>query len=377
LNNLEHQDFGFQTSGRIVAQIDPALAGVQHASLNPFYLRLRERLRRIPGVTAVSYASYAPMTFYNNSTYPFFPGRPAPKMENVMENGASYVTVGPDYFQAIGARILRGRPITEEDDNSSRHVAVVNEAFAKKYFNGHAIGQHFGLQPQLSSQFEIVGVAEDTKYNDPNKPVGPMFYLPIDQNLQVAPPFKPEDAAILNYARNVVLAFHGSAAGKQQEIRAALVDVNPDLVPQYIHTFEDQVGLNLNGENMIARLTLLFSLTALLLAAIGLYGVTSYSVTRRTGEIGIRMALGADRMQVLRIVMRRAMAQVLLGLALGIPLAWLAGRLLAGRIYQVSAFDPLIVTVAVACLAVSAALAALLPARRAAGVNPVEALRND
>jgi len=315
------------------------------------------------------------MTFDNNTTHPFFPGRPAPKKDD--PTGASYNAVGPNYFEAIGAHILRGRPINEQDDNSSRHVAVVNEAFATKYLNGDAIGQHFGFQPQLSSQFEIVGIAEDTKYNNPHEPVPPMFFLPIDQTVQVAPPFKPEDAAALNYAGSVILAFHGSAAGKEREIRAALTDVNPDLAPQHVRAFEDQVSLNLNGDILIARLTLLFGLTALVLAAIGLYGVTSYSVGRRTGEIGIRMALGANRMQILRTVMRRAMAQALLGLALGIPLAWLAGRLLAGRIYEVSAFDPLIVTVAVACLAVSAVLAALLPARRAAGVNPVEALRNE
>jgi predicted permease len=315
------------------------------------------------------------MTFDNSSTTPFFPGRPASKGGNA--DSVSFTSVGPDYFQAIGARILRGRPITEQDNNNSRHVAVVNQAFAKKYFEGDAIGRHFGIQAQLNSQFEIVGVTEDTKYNNPDQPAPPMFFLAMDQSIQVAPPFKPEDAYFLSYARNIVIAFHGSAAGKEREIRAALTDVNPDLAPQHLRTFEDQVSLNLNGEILIARLTLLFGLTALVLAAIGLYGVTSYSVARRTGEIGIRMALGANRAQVLRTVMRRAMAQALLGLALGIPLAWLAGRLLAGRIYQVSSFDPLIVTVTVACLAVSAALAALLPARRAAGVNPVEALRNE
>jgi len=374
LNNLEHQNFGFESHGRVIAQIDPALAGVQFHNLDAFYQRLRERLGEIPGVAAVSYSTYTPMTFNTWSTPVFFPGRPVSNVRDLPS--CSYVLVGPDYFRAIGARILRGRGITEEDNDNARPIAVVNQAFAKKYFGGNAIGRHFGMHPHLNSQFEIVGVSENTKYRNPQQPAPPMLYLSMGQHFDVAPSTKPEDISTVYFARDVILAFQGSAAGKEQAVRTAMAGVNPNLAPQ-VNTLEEQVGENLSAETLVGRFTAFFGLIALLLASIGLYGVTSYSVVRRTGEIGIRMALGADRMQVMRTVMRRAMAQALLGLALGIPLAWLAGQLLANRLYEVSAFDPLIVTVAVACLAVSAALAALLPARRAAGVNPVEALRNE
>ncbi len=376
LTNLEHQHFGFQTQGRVVAGIDPALAGVKRADLDPFYRRLRERLGRIPGVETVSYALYSPMTFDNWNTSLFISGQPDPIPGNTWYQ-ASYLTVGPGYFKAIGAAIDHGRPITEQDDDHSRHVAVVNEAFARRYFNGDAIGRHFGLEPELRSQFEIVGVTEDTKYRDPDQPVPPMFFLPIAQTAQVVNQAYRKGEESMHFAGNVVFEFKGSGEGMENELRAAFADVNPSLAPLYVHTFTEQLSENFTQDQLIARLTSLFGLTALILASIGLYGVTAYSVERRTGEIGIRMALGADRGRVLANVMRQALTQVLIGLALGVPLAYLVGHLMAGHIYQVPVFDPPSVAIAVAALAISATAAALLPARRAATLNPVQALRTE
>ncbi len=376
LEHLEHQHFGFQTQGRVVAGIDPALAGVQRAELDAFYQRLRERLGRIPGVNTVSYALYAPMTGDNWSNDVFIPGQPDPAPDSDWYN-ATYLTVGPDYFKSIGAAIERGRPITEEDDDHTRHVAVVNETFARRYFQGNAIGRHFGMERGLDSQFEIVGVTEDTKYQHPNEPVPPMYFLPIAQTNQGETETDRKEEQFVHFAGNVILQFHGSGEGMESEVRSALADVNPNLAPLYVHTFAEQVDGNFTPDALLARLTSLFGLAALLLASIGLYGVTAYSVERRTSEIGIRMALGANRTRVLSNVLRTALVQVLIGLALGVPLAYLAGHLLASHIYEVPAFDLLTVAVSVGALAISATAAALLPACRAAALNPTEALRTE
>jgi predicted permease len=376
LEQLEHQHFGFQTQGRVIVDIDPALAGLKRADLDAFYRRLRERLGQIPGVKTVSYALYAPMTGNNWSTFVFIPGQPDPTPGNEWYQ-ASDLTVGPEYFKSIGAAIVSGRPITEEDNDHSRPVAVVNETFARRYFQGNAIGRHFGMAPELRSQFEIVGVTEDTKYRHPHEPVPPMFFLPMAQTIQVVHESDRKGEEYTHFAGNVVLQFQGSGEGMESEVRSALADVNPNLAPLHVHTFAEQLDGNFTADELLARLTSLFGLTALLLAAIGLYGVTAYSVERRTSEIGIRMALGADRFRVVGNVLRTALMQVLIGLALGVPLAYLAGHLLAGHIYEVAAFDPLTVAVSVAALAVSATAAAVLPASRAARLNPIQALRTE
>ncbi len=376
LEHLEHQRFGFQTQGRVVVGVNASLAGVKRAELDAFYRRLRERLGSIPGVKTVSYALYTPMTFDNWGESVFIPGQPDPTPGNNWYQ-ASWLTVGPDYFKSIGTAIESGRPISEEDDDRGRRVVVVNETFARRYFQGNAIGRHFGMARKLDSQFEIVGVTEDTKYNNPNEPVPPMFFLPIAQTVQVEHEADRQSEEFFHFAGNVILEFQGSGEGMENELRSALADVNPNLTPLYVHTFAEQLDANFSPDELLARLTSLFGLTALLLASIGLYGVTAYSVERRTGEIGIRMALGADRIRVLGNVLRTALMQVLIGLALGIPLAYLAGRLLAGRIYEVPAFDLLTMVVSVAALAVSATVAAFLPAYRAAALNPIQALRTE
>jgi predicted permease len=376
LEHLEHQHFGFQTRGRVIVGINASLAGVKRAELDAFYRLLRERLGRIPGVSTVSYALYAPMTDDNWSGNVFIPGQPDPTPGNTWYQ-VSYLTVGPEYFKTIGTAIESGRPITEQDDDRARHVAVVNETFARRYFQGKAIGRHFGMEPKLRSEFEIVGVTEDTKYRHPNEPVPPMYFLPIAQTIHVEREADRQSEEFFHFARNVILQFQGSGEGMENELRSALADVNPNLTPLYVRTFAEQLDGNFTPDELLARLTSLFGLTALLLASIGLYGVTAYSVERRTSEIGIRMALGADRLRVLGNVLGTALLQVLIGLALGIPLAYLAGRLLAGRIYEVPAFNLLTVTVSVAALAVFATVAAFLPAYRAAALDPIQALRTE
>jgi hypothetical protein len=261
--------------------------------------------------------------------------------------------------------------IDERDVPGAPLAAVVNEVFARKYFpKGDALGQHFGAaEEKHSGDFEIVGIVEDAKYQDTRGPAYATFFWPL---LQV-PPGDP----LRGWARTIELHVAGRPESVEAEVRRAIAGVDPRVTVLKVQSFGDLVALNFNQERLIARLTELFGALALILACLGLYGLTAYSVARRTNEIGIRMALGADRGNVLGLVLRSAMFQVGLGLAIGIPAALAGGYLLASQLYQVKSYDPLILGAAAVILAGSAILAASIPARRASRVDPIIALRHE
>jgi putative ABC transport system permease protein len=375
LNNLQKQDFGFQVSNRYIVGIDPFLAGYKPEQTDDLYRKLHARLMQIPGAKAAGLALYTPMSHDNWNGGVYIPGQPDPQPDNNWYT-ASWTRVNPDYFDAIGAKLHAGRVITESDDNHTRKVAVVNQNFADRYYHGDAIGKHFGLEPELRSQFEIVGIVENTKHNDPNVPPPPMYFLPFAQASEV---FKPEYRPfepLGHYAGQVVLEVANSTpANVEAATRRAFANVDPNLTPQYFRTFADQVATNFNQDELLARLTSLFGLVALILASIGIYGVTAYSVERRTGEIGVRMALGADRRSILHDVLKRALTHCGIGLAIGLPLAYAAGRFMAQHLYGVGAFDAPVSILTLAVLSIAAAVAALVPARRAASIEPMVALR--
>ena len=375
LSNLQTQDFGFQTTDRYIVGINPFLAGYKPEQTDDLYRKLHESLMQIPGTQRVAFALYTPLSDDNWSNGVFIPGQPDPKPDSNWYE-AAYIRISPEYFDAIGAKLRAGRFFADGDDNHGRKVAIVNQVFADRYFHGKAIGQHFGLERELQSQFEIVGIVENTKHNDPNVPPPPMYFIPFAQTSEV---FKPEDKPfepLGHYAGQVVLETANSTpASVEAATRRAFADVNPNLTPQYFRTFSDQLATNFNQDELLARLTSLFGLVALILASIGIYGVTSYSVERRTGEIGVRMALGADRRSILRDVLKRALAHCGIGLAIGVPLAYAAGRLMAQHLYGVGAFDARVSIVTLAVLSLAAAVAALVPARRAASIEPMVALR--
>jgi predicted permease len=375
LSNLRTQDFGFQTTDRYIVGIDPFLAGYKPEQTDDLYRKLHESLMRIPGTKKVAFALYTPLSHDNWNGGVFIPGQPDPKPDSDWYV-AAYIRISPEYFDAIGAKLHAGRFFTDSDDNHERKVAIVNQVFADRYFHGKAIGQHFGVERELQSQFEIVGIVENTKHNDPNVAPPPMYFLPFTQATEV---FKPENKPfepLGHYAGQVVLETANSTpASVEAATRRAFADVNPNLTPQYFRTFSDQLATNFNQDELLARLTSLFGLVALILASIGIYGVTSYSVERRTGEIGVRMALGADRRSILRDVLKRALAHCGIGLAIGVPLAYAAGRLMAQHLYGVGAFDARVSIVTLAVLSLAAAVAALVPARRAASIEPMVALR--
>jgi predicted permease len=375
LDNLRTQDFGFQTKDRYIAGIDPFLAGYKPDQTDDLYRKLHESLMRIPGTRKVAFALYTPLSHDNWNGGIFIPGQPDPKPDNTWYV-ATWIRISPEYFDAIGAKLHAGRFFTDGDNNHGRKVAIVNQMFADNYFHGKAIGQHFGIERELQSQFEIVGIVENTKHNDPNVPPPPMYYLPFAQTTDI---FKPQNKGfepLGHYAGQVVLdTANSTPASVEAATRRAFGEVNPNLTPQYFRTFAAQVATNFNEDELLARLTSLFGLVALILASIGLYGVTAYSVERRTGEIGVRMALGADRASILRDVLKRALTHCAIGLTLGVPLAYAAGRLMAQRLYGVGAFDAQVAIVTLFMLSLAAAVAAFVPARRAASIEPMVALR--
>jgi len=290
--------------------------------------------------------------------------------------GASFDRVGPHYFETIGTRLLRGRVIGEADTPTSRQVAVINEAFARKFFpKEDPMGKHFGMGDAMNSNdIEIVGIVEDAKYQDARQPAYATFFMPF---LQITKDPKLSFMIGSHYIQDIELHVSGNQENLQAAVRRTLADIDPNLTVLDMMSLAEQLDRNFNQDRLIARLTELFGALALVLACVGLYGVTAYSVARRTGEIGIRMALGANRGNVVRLVLRGTLLQLGLGLAVGIPAVIAGGRLLASQLYGVKSNDPIILGSAALVLTVCALLAGFIPARSAASIEPVQALRTE
>jgi len=376
LSNMQHQDFGFVTANRYILHIDPEMAGYSPSQLEALYRQLHVNLATIPGVKQVSFSVYTPMEGDNWGNGVFVDGEPPPS-PGTRDHGASWLRVSPHYFDTIGTKIVEGRANNEQDTPATRNVAVVNRFFEQKYFkDGHALGKHFSNDMKHTGYFEIVGVTEDTHYWGPSERMRPMYFLAQGQTVHGEPRYQQfEDRS--QYLNAIAIETAGNVPGLEAQVRRAIAQVNPDLAVINFKSFADQVKANFTQQEMIAKLTSFFGILALVLASIGLYGVTAYSVERRTSEIGIRMALGADRMNVLRLVLRGAFLQVGIGLAIGIPVAILGGHAMASQLFGVKPYDPLILSVTLLVLCAAAFLAALLPARIAAGLEPMRALRTD
>lgn len=372
LNKLERQDFGVETENRVVAHFSPDNAGYKQEQLQALYERIDQGLRALPGVQRVALSLYTPLEGNNWGEGVFIQGRPEPGPNDQV--GASWVRVGPEFFDIIGQHVLRGSGITEHDTATSPAVAVVNQAFVKKFFpkGEDPIGLHFGVSGvKSSSDFEIVGVVSDVKYNNVRQPVRAMYFRPL---LQVALT-KPEDDVRSLYAGAIMLQTRGSVQGLESQVRRTLATIDPNLTVTRFDTFAGQISGQFNQERLIARLTLMFGVLALVLASVGLYGVTAYTVARRTPEIGIRMAMGAGRGSVVSMVLREAMMQAVIGLAIGIPVALLCVRFVQSQLYSVAGHDATVLSAAIATLIGSTFAAGLIPARRAASADPVKALR--
>ena len=379
LRNLEHQNFGFETQGRYIAWINPMLSNYKPERLQPMFEQIDDRLRQIPGVRMVSPALYAPMTGDSWNDGVRVAGRPEPGAKE--DTSSSWARIMPGFFETLGAQMALGRSITEDDTATTRKVAVINEAFAKRFFKDqNPIGQHFGPDKiKYASSFEIVGVVKDMRYMtyDYKDPIRPMFWLPETQTVQYDDPAFASGEIWSHYLYNIVIWAPGNPPGMEERVRKALVSVDPDLVLYGVDPYSKVVSADFQQENMIATLTTLFGVLGLILAAVGLYGVMAYMVEQRTGEIGVRMALGADRRHVVQMVLRNGFSQIGIGLALGIPAAIGAGKLMTRQLFGVKPWDPTMLASATLLLALAALLASLIPARRAASVEPMVALRSE
>jgi predicted permease len=368
LHALETQDFGFEQDRRTLAKINPRLAGYQPAQLPQLYRRIHDSIAGIPGVSGVALCLYSPPGAEWGSGV-WVDGNPSPGPRE--DNSSLWDRVTQGYFDVIGTPIVKGRGISEEDTAASRHVAVINEAFSRKFFrNENPIGRHFGQTAEARREFEVVGVAKDAHYltNNPDQPTGPLFFLPEAQ----ADYTKSAGSLFLH---DIVISTRSEVDLSTAEVRRAMASVDPGMPIISIQTLKEKVALQFVQQRLIARLTSFFGALSLILASIGLYGVIAYSAARRVGEIGVRIALGATRRDVVRLVLRSAFGLILAGLSIGLPLTFAAGRLLESQLSGIAPDSLFVTTTAIVALGSSALVASLVPAFRASLISPVEALR--
>ena len=369
LNKLEGVDLKLGAKNRYIVHINPAAAGYKQTQLEALYRTIEDRFRALPGVRRVGISSYTPMEDDNNGWSVQVQGQPD------LGVSASIIRANPEYFDSVGTHVVMGRGIGVQDTPTSPTVAVVNQSFVKKLFKPgeNPIGAHFGGGPKSTGDFEIVGVVEDTVYTDVRWKDHVMYFMPLMQRPRSdAGPIEQDDSL---YSGAIVVETVGPTNDMESLARTTLTSINPNLSMVKFQTFDAQIADRFDGDRMIARLTTLFGALALLLAAVGLYGVTAYTVERRTSEIGIRMALGAERGSVVVMVMRGAVMQTLLGLAIGIPVAFVCVRFVKAQLYEITTADARVMAGAIVTLAVAACVAGLIPARRAASIDPMRALR--
>jgi len=378
LINLQHQNFGITTTNRYVLHLDPEGAGYFVNRLPGLYRQLEDRFDALPGVNSVGMATYSPLEGNNWGECVIQQGHPAPRPGD--KCGSTWDRVSTHFLDAIGVPIVRGRGFTEQDTANSPQVVVVNETFVKKFFpHQDPIGQHFGIDfPQYSGSFEIVGVFADFKLNNPRDEIRPVYLRPLAQRFSgYAEPEMNSGEIQSMFIDSIVIRFATPQPNAEALIRRSLAAVDPNLTMNDLRTMDAQVAGNFDQERLVAQLSSLFGILSLILASVGLYGVMSYLVARRTGEIGIRMALGATRNSVVGMIMRGVLWQVVIGLCLGIPASVYAGYLMKSLLYGVGSYDAWALAGAPLMLVVCAAAAGFIPARRAASVDPMKALRTE
>ncbi len=377
LDNLENQDFGFTIPGRVLVGLNRPPASYAPEKVAALYRDVEERLNRLPGVRGAGLALYNPLTD-NWGEGVLVAGHPPPAPgENV---GSSWNRVSASYLQHLGVTIARGRHFNAADDERTEPVAVVNEAFVRRFFkkDEDPLDQRFGLNlPENVNTFRIVGIVRDAKFAGfaLDRPARPTFFVPLAQTVDYANPIMKRVEAQSHYMRGLMLVTDVPTGTLEPQLKRVLAEADSNLTIASVRTLQQQVDRSFDQQRAVASLAGLFGVVALVLAAIGLYGVTAYSVAQRTNEIGIRMALGADRGNVVGMVLQGAFRRVVVGLLLGLPLAVGAGYLLSAQLYGVQFWDPLALGVGAVALGACAFLAAIIPANRAASIAPITALR--
>lgn len=366
LIKLQEENVGFNRDNVLVVRIDPRLGGYKPTELSALYRQLLDRIKDIPGVQSATVATFSPISGTGRSSTITVRGYTARSDED-ME--VSDMLVGPDYGATLGLPLILGRELDRRDTPASTKVAVVSQSFAQYFFHGeNPIGRryYFGDEndPERSDDLEIVGVVGDVKYDNARTAPARTAYRPI---LQV----QDSDA----YSSTLEIRTAGEPTAAAPMVRGAIRQVDPKLPVFGVTSLREQLSGALQQEKLVAELVSFFGLLALLLACVGLYGVMAHGVVRRTKEIGIRMALGAERSRIVWMVMRETILLVFIGIVLGVPAALGAARLVSSQLFGLSPSDPFTLLVAATVLIAVASLAGLLPARKASKVNPLTALR--
>ncbi len=366
MKNLRSVDVGFRPDHLLTFTIDPVLAGYSKDNAVSLTHRLLDSMKAVPGVKSVAATDDPELSGNDTGTNITVAGIPESSQDDTdVERGQ----VTPGYFATMDMPLVAGRAITDEDNRpDAARVAVINQTFAKKYFASPqaAIGRYYGLGggPTVKVDIQIIGVVRDVKHSDLRTPSKPTGYLAIDR-----------DTDRRRFDMTYYLRTSSSPDALMSSVRGAVQQIDPKLVLDSFHNMDDQIDTQLTTEKLVTFLATSFGVLATLLCAIGLYGVLAFSATQRTREIGIRMALGADRAAVLRMMFGEVGRLLLISFVVAVPLAVVSGRLLRNQLFGVTNHDPLTLLAVVGIIALVVLAAALLPVRRAAGVEPMKALR--
>jgi predicted permease len=362
LHNLQQADLGYAKERLLMVRIDVQTAGYEETRRLPLFQQLLERVRAAPGVRAATYSKNGLFLGSDSGDEVFVEGY-TPKGDS--DRGSSYDHVGANYFSTLGIPLLLGREITERDQPSSKKVCVVNEVFSKRFFDGrNPLGMHITqVFDHQRNTYEIVGVARDSRKRGLRGVIEHRFYVPVAQPIDV-PNF-------ITLAIRTVAEPSSAIAG----VRRAILSRDPNLPITPARPLSELIDERMLQDRLLARLSMAFGVVALLLAAIGLYGVLSYGVARRTSEIGIRKALGAQHSAVIAMILRETGLLLVVGLVAGTALSAIGMRLIASRLYGLAPTDPAAFAAAIATLTGVALVATWLPAYRASRVDPMVALR--
>jgi predicted permease len=372
LTNLRTLGPGFSPERLVGFNIDPSLNGYTDAHMRTFYQRLTEDLRAAPGVTSVGLASMRILEggeWDSSMTVEGYAAKPGAGPEPYMNS------ISPDYFATMGIPILAGRDFTIRDTQQIKHgpeaddfspaTVMINESFAKKYFAGrNPVGLHvgFGSDPGTKTDMEVIGVVKDVKYTSVRDQIPVQAYIPYLAGRHFG--------GMTVYVRTV-----NDPADLMRQVRHLVHQIDPNVPVYDLRTTTEQLDLSLRTERLVASLSTVFGTLATLLAIIGLYGVMAYTVARRTREIGIRMALGAQQGNVIWIVMKEVLLLIGVGVLVGIPLALGLGTLVRNQLFGLAPYDPVTIAGSTLALAVVAGLAGFIPALRASRIDPTHALR--
>ncbi len=369
LIHLSDVDMGFDKHNVLDFSLDSSTANLPHGSadeIRSVHLQeqIEDRVQSIPGVQADGFAFFT----FNQGGWTdlvLFPDVPRTQANG---HDVFFNITGNGFFSAMGIRLVEGRLFNAHDTQSSNKVTVINETMARRFFpNGSAIGHRFGIGeiPEHPAEKEVIGVVKDAKYDTLDEGTQMAAYFPCTQNP--------------GFFSNFVVRYAPGAS--RQEIiartRHAIAEINPNILVNNVTTLEEQVDGSIATQSLIARLSTFFGIVAVFLACIGIYGLLSYSVARRTSEFGVRLALGARSHMLLWIVLRESILLLVLGLAIGVPVALSSTRILKSLLYELSPLDPTAISIAIAAVSVMTLAAAWLPARRATKINPMQALRTE